>query len=65
MTVNVFNALDTQWVKNGFSGRLEGLRYESVPVVMSACAVPEDDRKTVFFGLRVMERAALETVNGQ
>jgi hypothetical protein len=64
-TVIVFSAMSTQWSKSGFSGRLEGLRYDALPVVMRYCGIPPSERSAVFFGVRLMERATMEVINGQ
>jgi hypothetical protein len=63
-TVEVFGAMGTQWNAVGMGG-VVGLRYESLPAVMRYCAVPPADRAHVFHGLRTMERAALEVINGR
>lgn len=57
-TVKVFIAMGTQW-NVGMAGAI-GLRYEALPVVMKLTNVPPAERASVFAGLRLMERAALE-----
>jgi hypothetical protein len=57
-TVEVFIAMGTQW--NVGMGGVIGLRYEALPTVLRLVGVPTADRRDVFTGLRVMERAALE-----
>lgn len=55
--------MDTQWHTGGMSGRPIGLRYESLPVVLSSLGVPKGERASVFAGLRTMERAALNVLH--
>lgn len=57
-TVEVFNAMLTQW--NVGPGGVIGLRYEALPALLDMSRAPAADRHTIFTGLRIMERAALE-----
>jgi hypothetical protein len=56
--VATFNALQTQWIIAP-SGRLLGLRYESLPVVWQALGIRRRHQRRLFHDLRVMETAAL------
>lgn len=62
-TVEVFVAMGTQWNVASMGGAI-GLRYEALPAVMRYCGVATASRADVFAGLRSMERAALEVING-
>lgn len=55
-----FFALETQWRWNTFSGHRLGLDYGVIGGTLDLMGCTED-RALVFAGLRVMERAALET----
>jgi hypothetical protein len=59
VTVEVFVSMITQW-NVGPAGAI-GLRYESLPIVFDSHGIAPEDRGGVFAGLRVMERAALES----
>lgn len=61
LTVQVFTAMLTQW-NAGFSGVI-GMRYEALPVVMNMLEIPKKERRNIFFGLSVMERAATIEMN--
>lgn len=54
--------METQWNYGGMSGRPIGMRYEALPVVLSAIGIADADRGEVFAGVRLMERATLEEV---
>lgn len=57
-TVEVFSAMLTQW--NVGPGGAIGLRYEVLPALFDLRGTPTGDRRAIFDGIRVMERAALE-----
>jgi hypothetical protein len=59
VTVEVFVSMITQW-NVGPAGAI-GLRYEAMPTVLDMHAIGAKDRPAIFAGLRVMERAALES----
>lgn len=54
----MFEALQTQWDRNPFTGKLARLRYEGIPTVETYLA-PSMDRKAMFYGLQIMEQAVL------
>jgi len=56
-TMEVFGDMLTQW--NVGPGGVVGLRYEALPMLMRLHGVAAADRRDVFRGVRVMERAAL------
>lgn len=58
--VKCFLAMDTQWTRSPMTGRIEGMRYESMQSIFRFCEVRRRHQAAVFFGLRVMEHAALE-----
>lgn len=60
--MEAFIAMETQWNYGGMSGRPIGMRYEALPVVLSAIGIADADRGEVFAGVRLMERATLEEV---
>ena len=60
--MEAFICMETQWNYGGMSGRPVGMRYEALPVVLSALGIADADRGEVFAGLRLMERATLEEV---
>lgn len=62
--VLVFDALGTQWAVAP-SGRVIGLRYEVVPMVMRLHTVAASQRREVFEDLRVMESAVLNLINSK
>lgn len=63
-SLNVFLAMQTQWERNGMTGRYTGMRYVSLPVVMRFSGVSKAARRQVFDDIRVMESAVLEQING-
>jgi len=56
-------AMGTQW-RTGVSGAT-GLDYAALPAVMDLMGIARGDRRELFDALRVMERAALETMAGE
>ena len=62
-TVEVFQALDTQWrIVGGLAGsRVRGIDYVAIPATLALLGVKKRDRKRVFKGLRIMERGVLDT----
>ncbi len=60
--MEAFIGMETQWNYGGMSGRPIGMRYEALPVVLSAIGIADADRGEVFAGVRLMERATLEEV---
>lgn len=62
-TILVFADMLTQW-NIGMNGAI-GLRYEALPLVLEMHGVVADQRREVFDGLRVMERAAVQQINGR
>lgn len=60
--MEAFIGMETQWNCGGMSGRPIGMRYEALPVVLSAIGIADADRGEVFAGVRLMERATLEEV---
>lgn len=59
-TVDAFLACQTQWAINDFSGAFLGLRYADVAATLDMLGVA--DKRDVFWGLRVMEREALDVL---
>lgn len=59
-TVDAFLACQTQWAINDFSGTFLGLRYADVAATLDMLGVA--DKRDVFWGLRVMEREALDVL---
>lgn len=59
-TVDAFLACQTQWAINEFSGTYIGLRYADVAAALDMQGV--SDKRDVFWGLRVMEREALNVL---
>lgn len=59
--VELFAALQTQWTVAP-SGRLVGLRYESLPVVCRALRIRRRKQRRLFCDLQVMESAVLEAL---
>lgn len=57
----VFAAMLSQW-NVGMNGAI-GLRYEALPLVLELHCIEAEQRREVFDGLRVMERAAVEEIN--
>lgn len=62
-TVKVFIDMSTQW-RVGVGGAV-GLDYNVIPLVFDIRGVTDDDRGEVFDGLKIMERAALDVINGK
>jgi len=62
--VQVFLQMRTQWVLGGMSGR-RGLCYESLPVVMRYAGIKKRQRAAAFAGVRIMEQAVMEVIDGQ
>jgi hypothetical protein len=62
LPMQVFRRMLTQWNVGGLGG-VVGLRYEALPVVLQACAVPRRDWGEVVDCLQVMERRALAMLN--
>lgn len=56
--ITLFMALATQWDRAGAIGARVGLKYEVVPFVAEQIGVELNTSR--FFGLRVMEAAALD-----
>lgn len=61
-TVKAFIAMDTQW-RVGMSGAT-GLDYAALPVVLRLSELPRKSWPEVFQDIRLMERAALNEMNG-
>lgn len=62
-TVEVFAHLGTQW-RIGARGPI-GLDYTAIPVVLQLLQVVAEQHAEVFAGIRIMEHAALEEMNGE
>lgn len=62
-TVEVFAHLGTQW-RIGARGPI-GLDYTVIPVVLQLLRVAAEQHVDVFAGIRIMEHAALEEMNGE
>jgi hypothetical protein len=62
--VRLFAALQSQWLV-GPMGGVVGLRYEAMPAVEKRIGIKRKQRCRVFAGLRTMEIAALEVLNGR
>lgn len=60
-TVRLFALLDDSWRRNGISGRVEGMRWETAESVMRMMDVA--DMKETFLGLKVMAVAAMPLLN--
>lgn len=58
-TVKAFLALETQW--RVVAGRAIGLDYAAIPATLGLLDIKKRDRKSVFNGLRIMERSVLDT----
>lgn len=58
LAVLVFLDLGTQW-RHGMNG-ITGLDYCAIPVLMDLRGIAQEDRRDVFAGVKVMERAVLE-----
>ena len=63
--VQLFVAMGTQWAAPGMTGRPTGMRYEALPAVMRYCSIPAAEQPGAFAALRIMERAAMEAINGK
>ena len=61
-TVEVFCRMATQWNRGAMSGKITGMRYEALPIVMRFAGVSRADWANVFTGVQEMERAALECI---
>ncbi|MDE4918155.1 MULTISPECIES: DUF1799 domain-containing protein [Cupriavidus] len=61
MAFDVFCRMVTQW-RMGMAGPI-GLDYSVLPFVMRMACVPRKQRKGVFEQVRIMEDAALATMN--
>ncbi len=61
-TVEVFCRMATQWNRGAMNGKITGMRYEALPIVMRFAGVSRADWANVFTGVQVMERAALECI---
>lgn len=59
--VMVFKHMMTQWIMS-FSGPV-GLRYESLPIVLELLEIPRGEWPEIFPDLRVMEEAALGSLD--
>lgn len=57
----VFAGMLSQW-NVGMSGVI-GLRYEALPLVLEVQGIEPYERREVFDGLGVMERAAVQQLN--
>jgi len=63
--VEAFMALQTQWRIGPAGGRL-GIDYQAAATVLELMGVDQEKRRIAFDGIRVMEMAALETMeNGR
>ncbi|MBK6742528.1 MAG: DUF1799 domain-containing protein [Hydrogenophilales bacterium] len=60
VTVDAFLACQTQWSVNEFSGTYTGLRYADVAAALDMLGVV--DKREVFWGIRTMEREALDVL---
>lgn len=60
-TVHIFADMMSQW-NVGMSGVI-GMRYEALPLVMELHGIVGEQRREVFDGLGVMERAAITKIN--
>lgn len=61
--VNVFTAMSTQW-RAGMGGAT-GLDYAALPVVLRLMAVPRKAWPAILEDIRVLEAAALDTMQKQ
>lgn len=59
--VQLFAAVQTQWRVHGFTGRPLGLDYPAVEAAMRMLRIK--DRPATFERIRIMEAAALATLN--
>lgn len=60
-TVQIFTLLDDSWRRNPYTGRVEGLRWETAESVIRMMGVA--DAKEMYLGLKVMAAAALPLLN--
>lgn len=58
-TFQLWNVVQTQW-REDVSGRRTGLDYAGLKACMDMQQIPDDERAALFWGVRVMERAALK-----
>lgn len=64
-SVQVFDALGSQWIYAGMGGVPTGIVYASIEPVLRVLAVPAEDWPLVFDDIRTMEAAALEEMHRQ
>lgn len=57
----VFASMETQWTRS--RGRVTGLKYEAIPMVLDEFGIKKKMRAEVIAALRIMEREALEIFN--
>lgn len=62
--LQVVHAMGTQW-NIGPSGRVVGLRYEALPVVLQLLPVPRGERPDVFATVRELEAELLSIVRSR
>lgn len=62
-TVDAFLACQTQWSVSEMSGAYLGLRYADVAATLDMLGA--SDKRDVFWGLRVMEREALDILRSR
>jgi hypothetical protein len=60
--VNTFISMGTQWRTAGMSGLPIGLDYAALPAVLRMSAIPRAQWPEIFDSIRVMEDAALQTM---
>lgn len=61
--MQIFTDMLSQW-NVGMSGVI-GLRYESLPIIFEMHGIKRKARHELFKGIRVMEMAAVEHINGK
>ncbi len=59
----LFAELDTQWHRAGMEGRKTGLMYPVLWARMERLDLPPDDWQRLYDDVRVLEDAALHTMN--
>lgn len=59
-SVEVFDAMRTQWDRAGTDGTRVGLKYEVLPQFMRELGVPRAQRNQVWKDVRIMEEATLK-----
>lgn len=64
-SVQVFDALGSQWFYAGMGGIPTGIVYASVEPVLRVLKVPAEDWPLVFDDIRTMEAAALQEMHRQ